>query len=264
MNDILKNILRDKKMEIGASQAKVPISRLFELAEKQESPVSLTDALDRETVAVVAELKKQSPTAGVIKENADIGGIAESYAENGAAAISVLTDFPYFGGTVQDLALVRKRVNLPLLRKDFILEPYQIVEARAFGADAVLLIAAALEQPQIVELIAAAAEVYMQPLVEVHTEREADRVLCENVQLLGINNRNLNTFEVDLQTTERVMKIIPEEVKVISESGIKSPEDVENIGQWGVDAVLIGETFMRQPEPGIALKPFVGVAKCSR
>ncbi len=264
MNDILKNILRDKKMEIGASQAKVPISRLFEIAEEQVPPVSLTDALDRETVAVVAELKKQSPTAGVIKENADIGGIAESYAENGAAAISVLTDFPYFGGTLQDLAQVRHRVNLPLLRKDFILEPYQIVEARAFGADAVLLIVAALGQPQFVELLATAAEVRMQPLVEVHTEKEADRGLCENVSLLGINNRNLNTFEVDLRTTERVMKMIPEEVQVISESGIKSPEDVERLAQWGVDAVLVGETFMRHPEPGTALKPFVGVPKCSR
>jgi len=264
MNTILTEIMQHKQQEVAARRAEQPVSELLALCKERPAPLGFLGALRGAEVAVIAELKKQSPTAGIIKEHAEVSAIVRSYQQNGAAAISVLTDSAYFGGSLRDLSAVRNEVDMPLLRKDFILDAYQIAQARAFGADAVLLIAAALDHALLRELLAAAREYGLQPLLEVHTVREADRVLTEAVDLIGINNRNLDTFTVDLNTTAEVVQIVPREVCVVSESGITSRADIEALATHGVDAVLIGETLMRQPHPGEKLIEFTGVEKCSR
>lgn len=196
-------------------------------------------------VALIAEIKKASPSAGVIVESFDPLAIARNYARAGVDAISVLTDEQFFQGHLDYLKLVRDAVPQPLLRKDFILDPVQIMEAAAAGADAILLIVAALEQEQLVALLETAALYQLDALVEVHTLAELDRALETEARIIGINNRNLATFEVDLAVTEKLSEEVPQEIVLISESGIRTAEDLARIKACGVDAVLIGEALMR-------------------
>lgn len=196
-------------------------------------------------LAVIAEVKKASPSAGVIAHSFNPIGIAERYELDGANAISVLTDTKFFQGDLENLTDVRSAVSLPLLRKDFILDEIQIAESVANGADAILLIVAALEQPQLVDLLTAAAEYKIDALVEVHTEEELRCALKAGAKIVGINNRNLATFEVDLGVTEKVCREVPDEVVLVSESGIKTPSDVARLRACGVDAILVGEALMR-------------------
>jgi indole-3-glycerol phosphate synthase len=196
-------------------------------------------------LAVIAEVKKASPSAGVIAHSFNPIDIAKQYELDGANAISVLTDTKFFQGALKNLTDVRSAVSLPLLRKDFILDEIQISESVANGADAVLLIVAALEQPQLVDLLTAAAEYKIDALVEVHTEEELRRALKAGAKIVGINNRNLATFEVDLGVTEKVCREVPDEIVLVSESGIKTTQDVARLKACGVDAVLLGEALMR-------------------
>ena len=198
-----------------------------------------------EKLAVIAEIKKASPSAGVIAKSFDPVEMAKNYERSGANAISVLTDTKFFQGSLQDLVKVREAVSVPLLRKDFILDEIQIAESAANGADAILLIVAALEQKQLIELLRAAVTYQLDALVEVHTRQELNRALEAGAKIVGINNRDLTTFDVDLAVTEQLCRDVPDEIVLVSESGIKTPQDVARVKACGVDAVLVGEALMR-------------------
>jgi indole-3-glycerol phosphate synthase len=197
-------------------------------------------------LAVIAEVKKASPSAGVIASSFDPVEIAKNYERGGANAISVLTDTKFFQGKLQDLADVRRAVSVPFLRKDFILDEIQIAESAANGADAILLIVAALEQGQLIDLLQATARYRLDALVEVHTGEELNRALDAGAKTIGINNRNLATFDVDLAVTEELCREVPDEIVLVSESGIKTPQDVARVKACGGDAILVGEALMRR------------------
>lgn len=241
----LDQILRVKREEIAHLRPRANELRIAALARNDFR--SLQAALDRgpDKLALIAEVKKASPSAGVIAEAFDPVEIARNYARAGCEAISVLTDEQFFQGKLEYLRQIRSAVSVPILRKDFILDELQIAEAAAAGADAILLIVAALEQEQLVALLEAAALYQLDALVEVHSYDELDRALETEAKIIGINNRNLATFEVDLAVTERLSEQVPNDVLLVSESGIKTAEDVARVKACGVNAVLIGEALMR-------------------
>ena len=241
----LDDILRVKRQEI--ERVRPRRDELREIALKRDDFRSLHGALSRdaEKLALIAEVKKASPSAGVIAESFDPVEIAKNYALAGCDAISVLTDEQFFQGKLEYLAPIRSAVSVPILRKDFMLDEVQIIESAAAGADAILLIVAALEQEQLVSLLETAALYQLDALVEVHTYEELDRALETDAKLIGINNRDLANFQVDLGVTERLSEEVPDDVLLVSESGIKSAEDVARVKACGVNAVLIGEALMR-------------------
>ncbi len=258
----LSRIVSHKRDELAHAQKKLPLTTLQQMAQKQPAPRDFRAALNGgENLAVIAEIKKSSPSTGVLREDFNPVVLAKSYAAHGAAALSILTDEKFFGGNLENLQKARTICALPILRKDFILHPYQIWEARAFGADAILLIVAILDRSQLFELLLAVAETGMQALVEVHNEAELDRALLAGVNLIGINNRNLQTFEVTLETTERLSKLTPASCVRVAESGIKSRRDVERMAACGVDAILVGSHLMYQADPGQALVELTGVPR---
>ena len=255
---ILKQILERKQQEVGERRQRCSLDELQRQAASQEPCRGFTEAL-RDKIghrrpAVVAEIKKASPSKGLIRRNFDPEAIARSYAENGATCLSVLTDVDFFQGHDNYLAQAREACRLPVLRKDFMLDPYQIVESRAIGADCVLLIAAALEPARMAELAACARETGIDFLVEVHDRRELEGALALEPALIGINNRDLHSFKTSLNTTFNLLKDIPEDCAVITESGILVREDVEEMLEHGVYGFLVGESFMRAPDPGLKLK----------
>lgn len=206
---------------------------------------------------IIAEVKRASPSKGLIRRDFDAVAIAADYSRHGASAISVLTEERFFQGSLEHLEQIRKTVTLPLLRKDFIVDPYQLVEARSYGADAVLLIAALLDPALLEELRQEAKELSLETLVEVHTEEELDRALQAGTQLLGINNRDLHTFAVSLATTEKLAPLIPNGTVAVCESGIDHPGQVRRVEKLGIHIFLIGEALMRAPHPGAKLKEFL-------
>jgi indole-3-glycerol phosphate synthase len=215
-------------------------------------------------VRLLAEVKRRSPSAGEIRPGADPAEVARAYASGGAAAISVLTDRDYFGGSLDALPAVRAAVALPAIRKDFLIDPLQLWEARGAGADAVLLIARILDDSLLGELLGLAAELRMDALVEVHTADELSRVLDAGATLVGVNNRDLAVFRTDLDLSVRLASQVPGEVTLVAESGIHTPEDVDRMGAAGVDAVLVGEALMRQPDLAAAAARLVGRSRRSR
>jgi indole-3-glycerol phosphate synthase len=241
----LEEILAVKRHEI--EQLRPRSKQLRSEALRRNEFRSFRSALSRDhgELVLIAEIKKASPSAGVIAEAFDPVAIAKNYARAGAEAISVLTDQQFFQGALDHLSSVRAAVPVPLLRKDFVLDEVQIIESAAAGADAILLIVAALEQQQLEELLAVAAAYQMDALVEVHTLKELERALETDAEIIGINNRNLSTFAIDLSITERLSEEVPDELVLVSESGIRSVDDLERIKRCGVDAVLIGEALMR-------------------
>ncbi len=256
MSSILGEILRHKLGEVAAASAARPPAELEEAARAAGPVRSLAAALRRPPgapVRVIAEIKRASPSAGPIRPGADPAAIGREYAGAGAAALSVLTDERFFDGHLRFLAEVRAAVELPLLRKDFIIDPYQVVEARAAGADAVLLIAAALEPARMAELLAEAARLGMDALVEIHREEEADAAVAAGARLIGVNHRDLGTFTMDMGLTERLAPRLPPDAVLVAESGIKTAADVRRLDEAGAHAVLVGETLMRAPSPGAAL-----------
>jgi indole-3-glycerol phosphate synthase len=241
----LDEILRAKRAEIELLRP-----RAAELAEQARQGDTIRDfraALMRtdEKLAVIAEIKKASPSVGLIARSFDPVAIAQNYEQAGAAAISILTDQQFFEGALNHLVDVRRAVELPILRKDFILDEIQIAESTAVGADAILLIVAALVQRHLVDLYAAAACYHLDVLMEVHTRNELDRALDVGAKIIGINNRDLATFDVDLSVTEELCRHVPDDVVLVSESGIKTAEDVARLRGCGVDAILVGEALMR-------------------
>ena len=255
---ILEEILAHKREELHERQARVPLGELQEKAARQGPVRSLRGALEGGEVRVIAEVKRRSPSKGVLAAELDPARVAGTYADYGAAAISVLTDGRYFGGSLEDLDAVRREVELPILRKDFTLSGYQVVEARAHGADAVLLIVAALDPDDLSDLLEEARLLGMDALVEVHTEEELERALDCGAPLVGINNRELRTFETDLDTTRRLAPLVPDGHLVVSESGIRTREHVEEMGRLGVHAVLVGEALVSAPSAGEKLRELVG------
>jgi indole-3-glycerol phosphate synthase len=241
---ILDKILATKKREVERYKRAVHLSCLLECIGRRQAPLSFAASLKGNGIKLIAEVKKASPSKGVLRPYFDPMALAKTYAENGAAAISVLTDAEYFQGSPEHLAAIRQTVSLPLLRKDFIYDEYQVYESAAYGADALLLIAAILEPRQLENLIAASQRLGLGCLVEVHDEEELKIALQSGAEIIGINNRNLNTFEVDLDTTRRLLPFVPEDKIVVSESGISRREDVKKLEGWGVDAVLIGEALV--------------------
>ena len=258
MSDILQRILATKSEEIAAAQSRMPLAALRDLASARD-PLRWFAAAVRRRVglgdaAVIAEVKKASPSRGVLRADFDPAAIAKSYAAGGAACLSVLTDVQYFQGSTAYLQQARAACDLPVLRKDFILDPYQIAEAAAMGADCILLIAAAMSGQQLIDLEDEARSYGLDVLVEVHNGAELDAALRLRTPLLGINNRNLRTFETSLDTTLDLLPRIPEGRLVVTESGILAASDVRIMRNAGVHAFLVGEAFMRAPDPGAALR----------
>jgi indole-3-glycerol phosphate synthase len=238
---ILDKILAHKVEEVAAAKVRLPLTELRPKAEAMPKPKDFAVALRRDTVALIAEVKKASPSKGILIEDFDPLAIGKAYAENGAAAMSILTDEKFFMGHLDYLRLLSRELPIPTLRKDFVIDPYQVYEAREAGASAVLLIVMALEDAQMAELHALISELGMAALVEVHNEEELERALKLNVKLVGVNNRDLKSFHVDMGTTERIAKLCPPEIMLVAESGMKSAEDVAAMGRIGASAVLIGE-----------------------
>ena len=240
---ILDTILADKKTEVEQKKNLLPLSALKERI-AQYQPVDFAAAVKGDDVRLIAEVKKASPSRGVLRADLDHVKLAETYAGNGAAAISVLTEVKHFQGNLKYLAEIREKINLPLLRKDFIYEEYQVYESAAFGADAILLIASILSPGQLLELLEISHKIGLFCLVEVHNEDELEKTLLAGAGIIGINNRDLNTFKVDTDTTRRLRMLIPEERIVVSESGIHNRDDMKKMRECKVNAVLVGEALV--------------------
>jgi len=250
MNDVLTQICKDKLEHIMTCKLQKPLIDLEEQAKETSAPRGFLTALEAKNKSgkygLIAEIKKASPSRGLIRKNFNSKTLARSYQAGGAACLSVLTDKPYFQGSDEYLVEAREVVDLPVLRKDFMLDPYQIVESRALGADCILLIMAALDDTQAHELEAQARELGMDVLIEVHNQEELDRALLLESQLIGINNRNLKTLVVDIATTEVLASNIPESKKLVAESGLKNPKDLARMAKVGADCFLIGESLMKE------------------
>jgi len=256
---ILDRIVADKKEELKDTKARLPLRELKAMVGGMPSTRDFAEALiDPDRVTVIAEVKKASPSKGIIRVEFDPVEIASAYERNGARAISVLTERRYFMGELKFLGDIRRAVDIPLLRKDFIFDDYQVYEARANGADAFLLIAAILEANQLRDLHAMGRDMGLEALAEVHDEADLVKVLDAGFEIIGINNRNLNTFEVDLVTTERLIKLMPLDRTVVSESGISSTDDMRRLKGMGADAALIGEAIMREKDYGAKLRELSG------
>ncbi len=254
---ILEQIVADSRLELEERKRLVPLAEVKRLALAQSPTLEFASALRGEGVRLIAEVKKASPSRGVIRPDFKPVEIAQVYAANGASAISVLTESKHFQGSLDHLKDIRNALGSrrpPLLRKDFIYDPYQVYESRAYGADALLLIVAILTPGKLAKLIKLSHKSGMKCLVEVHNEAELGIALNSGAGIIGINNRNLKTFEVDITTTERLRRLIPSDRTVVSESGIKSRRDIEKLLKWGVNAVLIGEALMSAPDIGARMK----------
>ena len=257
MSDILDKIVAVKHQEVAAAQKRKPLDLVRADAESRVLTRDFVAALRAKIAAglpaVIAEVKKASPSKGVLRAEFIPADIAQSYAEHGAACLSVLTDVQFFQGSVDYLKQARASCQLPVLRKDFMVDPYQVYEARVMGADCILLIAACLDDAQMKDMEAVARSLDMAVLVEVHDAEELTRALKLKTPLVGINNRNLRTFEVSLDTTLGMLKDVPADRILVTESGILSGADVQKMREAHVNAFLVGEAFMRAPDPGVAL-----------
>ena len=261
--DILARIVATKAIEVEALRPRA--GELRARARDAGPTRGFAAALRRgDEVRLLAEIKRRSPSAGPIRPGSSPEEVAVEYGEGGAAALSVLTDRDYFDGSLQALQAARAAVDLPLLRKDFTIDPLQLLEARAAGADAVLLIVRILEDPLLTELLGLATELGMDSLVEVHDRTELDRALGAGATLVGVNNRDLATFRTDLELTLRLAADVPAHVTLVAESGIRTPEDVRRLGAAGIDAVLVGESLMRQADLSAAARALVGHPRRAR
>jgi indole-3-glycerol phosphate synthase len=254
---VLDEILAGVREDVERRQERVPLERIRELAATAPPPIDAYAALRRPGVGVIAEVKRASPSKGQLAEIADPASLASEYAAGGARCISVLTEGRWFGGSLDDLAAVRASVGIPVLRKDFVVSSYQVHEARAHGADLVLLIVAALEQNVLVGLLERIESLGMTALVEVHDEEEADRALDAGARVIGVNARNLRTLEVDRSVFERIAPGLPNRVVKIAESGVRGPHDLIRYASAGADAVLVGEGLVTQKSPREAVAELV-------
>lgn len=248
--NILEQIIADKRIEIAERKKAVSFAELQTLAESAGSRPDFVRSLRSASMGLIAEVKRRSPSAGVIRDPFDPPEIAREYESNGASAISCLMDEKYFGGGAEDFSSVRNAVDLPMLYKEFVVDPWQIVHAKTMGASAVLLIVGALSDEDLVSFIKEIQTLDLQPLVEVHDREEMQRAIDAGSDCIGINNRNLKTFETTLETTFELAAMAPAGCTLVSESGIKTPEDVVLLKEAGSHAILVGESLLREPSPG--------------
>jgi indole-3-glycerol phosphate synthase len=258
---ILDEILENKRREVAERVRREPIERVAERAAVAARPSDFKAALRRPGVSIISEIKRHSPAKGALRLDIDAASLAETYAEAGASCISVLTDEKYFKGSDADLIAVRRRVPEPILRKDFVVSTYQVYEARAIGADAILLIARALRPAELLEMLRLAEALGMAALVEIHSERELEVALDVGADLIGINNRDLTRMVTDLETTARLRPLVPPSVTLVSESGIRTSDDIAWLAGLGVDAALVGEALVTAPDPAALLGKFVAAGK---
>jgi indole-3-glycerol phosphate synthase len=258
--DILERIVEVKRREIERLKVDSPLPHLERRIQRQGPPLNLAGVLWGDPVRIIAEVKKASPSKGLLRPDFDPASLAAAYAENGAAAISVLTNADHFQGSIEHLEAVGRVANprgIPVLRKEFIFDPYQVYEARAYGADAILLIVAMLTPGSLAELMELAKSFWMQCLVEVHDESELTVALDAGAEIVGINNRDLRTFETDLAVTERLAPTVPDGTIIVSESGIRGPDDIQRVRLAGADAALVGESLITAPDIGAKLRELV-------
>ena len=256
---ILDDIVVSKRAEVAAARLLCPIEQLEELALEAPFPRDFRAALTGPgPIRLIAEIKKASPSAKVIRADFEPASIAQTYEKHGAACLSVLTDGPFFQGSLSDLVRARATVAIPVLRKDFLIDEYQVVEARSAGADAVLLIAEVLDDLMLGRLLERAQRMGMAALVEFHDAGNLDRVLASGADLIGINNRDLNDFTTNLEHTLRLRDRVPPHVVLVSESGIRTRQDVERLEAAGISAILVGESLMRSPDIGLAVDRLLG------
>jgi indole-3-glycerol phosphate synthase len=254
MADFLEDIVEVTQADVAQRKRRVPMERLRERLGPTRRGRPFSEGLVDEGISLIAEMKRSSPSGGPIRPGAEVSEIVRAYEAAGAAACSILTEPHRFGGSLDDLVEAREACGLPLLRKDFLVDEYQVVEARVAGADAVLLIVAALERGRLEALMAIAGELGMDCLVEVHDEEDVEAAVEAGADLIGVNNRDLRSLEVDLRTTFRLLPDVPAGTVVVSESGIRSRDDVEALEEAGVDAILVGEALMRASDPGQAVR----------
>jgi indole-3-glycerol phosphate synthase len=267
---VLDQLVAGKREELARRQAAEPLSSLRERALAQQTPQSLAAALQGDRVRLIAEIKKASPSAGILEAEFDPVHRARTYVENGAAALSILTEERRFLGNLEHVVAVRASLSSqpgsprpPILRKDFLFDPYQLYEARAYGADAVLLIVAVLEQGPLIDLLALARELGLSALVEVHDEAQTERALAAGADIVGINNRDLRTFVTALDVTERLSPLVQNRAVIVSESGIQGPSDVMRLARSGVDAILVGEALMRSASIAASVRALCSVARAA-
>jgi indole-3-glycerol phosphate synthase len=251
---ILDQIVEATRTRVRKQKQEVPIRELEDQPLFGHPRQSLHDALSKHGISVIAEIKRASPSKGILRASVDPSQVASTYEMNGAAAVSVLTEPDYFQGSLEDLRAAREAASIPILRKDFVVDPYQLLEARAYGADAVLLIASVLDRSHLTDLLQAAGEIGIDHLVEVYRERELDRIDFSLVRTVGANNRDLDTFEVDVERAAKTLRHVPAGILRVAESGIASRKDVLLAAEGGADAVLVGETLMRAKDPGMELR----------
>ncbi|MDO6519296.1 indole-3-glycerol phosphate synthase TrpC [Zobellia uliginosa] len=255
--NILDKIVADKRKETDLRKSLIPISQLENSVLFARETVSLGKALRNSSTGIIAEHKRRSPSKSEINQGLNVQDVARGYENAGVCGMSVLTDGKYFGGSLDDLLLARASVRLPLLRKEFIIDEYQILEARAHGADVILLIAAILSKEEIKTFSELAKSLDLDVLLEVHNEAELQKSIMPSLDMLGVNNRNLKTFEVSLETSKSLSKLIPDEFVKVSESGISSIEAIKNLKPYGYQGFLIGENFMKTDNPGENAKEFI-------
>ena len=255
--NILDKIVADKYKEVALKKQVVPSSQLEQSALFKREGNSLANALKNSNSGIIAEHKRRSPSKDTINQKTNVGQVAMGYKKAGVCGISVLTDIKYFGGSLEDLLLARAAVDTPLLRKEFIIDEYQIIEAKAHGADTILLISAILSKNEIKSLSELAKSIGLDVLLEVHNEKELHKSIMPSIDMLGVNNRNLKTFEVSLETSKSLSTLIPDDFVKVSESGISSIEAIQDLKQYGYQGFLIGENFMKTSNPGKSALEFI-------
>ena len=254
---MLNKIMAQKREEVKQRKQRVPLPVLKERIAQRKAPLDLITVLGGEQIRLIAEVKRASPSRGILCPDFEPVALAKTYVQGGAAAISVLTEEKYFGGSLEHLFAIRDAVGLPLLRKDFISDPYQVYESAAYGADALLLIVAILNQEQLTRLLLLSHSLGLTCLVEVHSEAEVSRALQVGARIIGINNRDLRTFDIDIKTTRRLRVLMPRQQIVVSESGIRSRQDVKKLKEWEINAVLIGEALVTADDVPAKMKELI-------
>ena len=255
--NILEKIVADKLIEVELRKKLIPIEQLEQSVLFDKTPISLVNRLKSSSTGIIAEHKRRSPSKSVINQNLNVFDVAKGYEKAGVCGMSVLTDGKYFGGSLDDLLTARASCKLPLLRKEFIIDPYQIIEAKAYGADVILLIAAILSKEELKAYSELAKSLELEVLLEIHNDKELNKSLHETVDMIGVNNRDLKTFEVSLETSKTLSALIPNDFVKVSESGISNVNAIKELQPYGFKGFLIGENFMKTENPGASAKEFI-------